>query len=180
MFASDSTLHSNQPHFHTFVNLTVIAPDGLPIMATTWFAAQGDEVFVRMPPTAALLTQVRDHGRVTLQPATRAGESRGLTVAGRARIVPQFETTAAQHAFAQKYGLAAGLTQVLADDQGLGGEVWLAITVDSGPGAAELLLPAMPAAQRYEQRKRSVLLSAAGIGLGGLIIALNRWRRGAA
>lgn len=169
-----------QPHFHNCINLTVIASDGLPIMTTTWFAAHGDVVYVRVHATATLLTQVRAHGRVTLQPAARSGESRSLAVAGRARIVPQFETAVAHHAFDHKYGLAAGLTQVLGDDQGRGGAVWLAITVDPGPGAAELLLPAMPPAQRQEQRKRSVLLGAAGLSLGGMIIALNHWRKRAA
>ncbi len=165
------------PHLHRYVTLTAFTPDDEPLSVTTWFAAQEGKLYIRQPAQSHVVGAVRQNGRVTVLPANRSGESRGLSVAGRARIVPQFETYEAGHAIDQKYGAVAGVSHLMGEDQGLGGEVILEVTLDPGPGTAELLLET-PATSIPAVPPRALVISAALMGIGLVALLALRRKRG--
>src|SRR6185437_3784200 len=135
------TTNGNQtatPHIYRYLTLTAFTPEDEPVGATTWFAAMNGKLYIRQPAHAAIVGAIRQNGRVVALPVNRSGDARGLSVAGRARIVPQFETYDAGRAIDRKYGVVAGVSHLIGDDQGLGGEVIMEITLDPGPGIDEL------------------------------------------
>lgn len=173
----NQALMTTTPQFHRYITITALTPDDEPITVTTWFAASEGKLYLRQPAHSSVVGFIRQNARVVVLPTNRAGEARGLAVVGRARIVPQFDIDTPAQAIDRKYGVVAGMTHLMGDDQGLGGEVLLEITLDPGPGTADLLLEAPPEQMRLAERNRALLLSAAGIGLGTLLVLLTLRRK---
>ena len=170
-------LATKTPSFHRYISLTAFTPDDEPIATTTWFAALAGKLYVRLSAHASVVGFIRQHAHVSVLPTNRAGEARGLAVVGKARIVPQFETYEPLHAIDQKYGIAANVSHLVGDDQGLGGEVLLEITLDPGPGTPELLQESAPEALRTAERNRAFLIGAAGVGLSVLLLIAGLRRK---
>lgn len=165
------------PHLHRYITVTAFTPDEEAVTATTWFASHNGRLYVRQPAGAAVVSAVRQNGRVSVLPASRGGEGRGLAVAGRARIVPQFETYEPGRAIDRKYGIVAGMSHVMSDNQGLGGEVLIEITLDPGPGTEDLLREAIPDEEAPAVPLRGLFI-AAGVALGlGAVVLLRRRRK---
>ena len=165
------------PQFHRYISLTAFTRDDEPIATITWFAAMGGKLYVRLSAHASVVGFIRQHAQVSVMPTNRAGEARGLTVVGKGHIIPQFETYEPLHAINQKYGIAANVSHLVSDDQGLGGEVLLEITLDPGPGTPELLQEEIPEALRTAERNRALLIGAAGVGLSVLLLFVGLRRK---
>jgi PPOX class probable F420-dependent enzyme len=166
------------PHLHRYLSVTAFTPDEEAVAVNTWFVAHNGRVYVRQPAGAAIVGAVRQNGRVTVQPTGRSGEGRGLSVAGWARIVPQFETYEPGRAIDQKYGIVAGMSHVMSDNQGLGGEVLIEIMLDPGPGTDDLLREAIPEAEAPQVPVRGVLIGVGvALGLGAFLLLRRRRRR---
>src|SRR5579875_2840717 len=116
------TTNANQlsaPRIYRYVTVTAFTPEGEPVAATTWFAAMNGKLYIRQPASAGVVSAIRQSGRVAVLPLNRSGESRGVSVAGQARIVPQFETYDAERAIDRKYGVVAGVSHLMSENQGL-------------------------------------------------------------
>jgi PPOX class probable F420-dependent enzyme len=165
------------PRLHRYITVTAFTADEEPVATTEWFAALNGRVYVRQAASAALVSAVRQSGRVSVLPTNRAGEGRGLAVAGRARVVPQFETYEPGRAIDQKYGIVAGMSHVMSDNQGLGGEVLIEIALDPGPGTEDLLREAHSEDAVSAPPLRGVLIGV-GVALGlGALLLLRRRRK---
>jgi PPOX class probable F420-dependent enzyme len=166
------------PRLHRYITLTAFTPDDEPISVTTWFAALEGRLYLPLPAQSRIVGAVRQSGRVTVLPSNRSGEARGLAIAGKARLVPQLETYEASHAIDQKYGVVAGMSHLMGEDQGLGGEVILEVMLDPGPGAEELLVEAPPSAGAPPIPPRALVIGAALVGIGVVALLTLRRKRG--
>ncbi len=177
---STNTNHTtSQPTLHRYLALTAFTPEGEPLTVTTWFAAQDGVIYIALPTTSALVGTIRQNGAVTLLPSSRNGEARGHSVAGQARIVPQFETAEARAALDRKYGVVAGVSHLFGNDQGLGNEVLIAIRLANSMGTDDLLHETTtPVEGATAGRLRIAGLAVAGALLGvTVMLAMNASRR---
>jgi PPOX class probable F420-dependent enzyme len=171
-----------QNTIHRYLSLTAFTSEGEPLTVTTWFAAHDGVIYVALPATSALVGTIRRHGAVAMLPSSRNGEARGHSVAGLARIVPQFETAEARAALDHKYGVVAGVSHLITNDQGFGNEVLIAIRPESGLGTDDLLRETpTTATDDTTGRLRIAGLAVAGALLGaGIALAIITRRRGRA
>ncbi len=180
MNVSTSTSQGTAHHaLHRYLTLTAFTSAEEPLTVTTWFAAQSGEVYVSLPATSALVGAIRQNAEVALLPSSRSGEARGHAVVGQARIVPQFETSEARAALDRKYGVVAGVSHLIANDQGLGNDVLIAIRPEAGLGTDDLLRETPPTGEAdTASRVRIGALAVVGALLGaGVAIALITRRR---
>ena len=165
------------PRFHQYLTLTTMRRNGNRVATVVWFAAANGKLYVRTALDSGKVRRIQHDGRVLVAPASATGQPRGVTVAGRARLLPQLEARHAERALEAKYGLLAGAFRLMERryDTTL---VVIEITPDPGPGTAELLLEHMPDAQRIAAIARGAAIAiGVGVGIAGLLTWVRRMRR---
>ena len=163
---------------HRHLALTAFTTEGEPLTVTTWFAAQDGVLYIALPATSSLVGAIRQNAEVSLVPTSRSGEARGHSVTGHAYLVPQFETVEARAALDRKYGVVAGVSHLVANDQGLGGEVLIAIRPEAGLGMDDLLRETLTLTDDGAAVRRILGFAAIGAVLGaGIALAIIARRR---
>jgi PPOX class probable F420-dependent enzyme len=164
------------PHFHRHIILTTFRQNGMPESAVVWFAAAKGKLYIRTLAHSGNVQRIKHTPRVLVAPASISGQQCGLTVVGQAHIVPQFEGHVAERALDDKYGLWGVVTRLRGsfgtlDDQ----SILIEITLDPGPGTADLLLEQMPESQRMREIGRNIAIgTTTALAVGGLVVLLRR------
>jgi PPOX class probable F420-dependent enzyme len=163
------------PHFHRHIILTTFDQEGTPLQTMDWFAAVQDKLYVRAQIHSSTAQHIKRTARILVAPASVTGQQRGLTVVGAARILPQLVSHTAERAIATKYGLLSGANRLKEDFIYSNDHIMIEITLDPGPGSADLLLEAIPNEQRIREIVRNVAIGAGALlALGGVLILLRR------
>jgi len=95
------------PHLqgHQFMSLTTFRKSGAPVPTPVWFAQVDGVLYALTLPDSGKVKRIRNNAQVEVTPCNARGELLGAAQEGMARILPPDDSSKADKALSQKYGL---------------------------------------------------------------------------